>query len=316
MTGKAQQAYAAMKVEDAGTYQRLKEAILRRYDISEETYRQRFRDAERKDSESVSNLAVRITDIFLKWTKSCKSIEEIRDLMVMEQLLHTLPSEIKVWVTERKPKTSTEAAEMAENYLYLRARKQQKDGRQQQERKPWAIAKGPWEDGKRMDSSPKPAVSDGGTHRSTNGRWETLEGIHCYNCGKKGHISRNCSSNALCGMEWEEVGLKRRGTVEGTEVRDIMLDTGCTRTMVQGDLISKDKIHVLEGKSAVVRCAHGDTVLYSLAQICMEVDGCVINTVAAVSHTLPMAVLLGVDVPELSSLLLRRAPRRRFQRLL
>ena len=56
LTGKAQQAYAAMKVEDAGTYRLLKEAILRRYDISEETYRQRFRDAERKDSESVSEI--------------------------------------------------------------------------------------------------------------------------------------------------------------------------------------------------------------------------------------------------------------------
>ena len=45
LTGKAQQAYAAMKAEDAGNYQLVKEAILRRYDISEQTYRQRFRDA-------------------------------------------------------------------------------------------------------------------------------------------------------------------------------------------------------------------------------------------------------------------------------
>ncbi|KAL5481930.1 hypothetical protein EMCRGX_G022205 [Ephydatia muelleri] len=112
------------------------------------------------------------------------------------------------------------------------------------------------------------------------------------------------SQNALCCMEWEEVGLKRSGIVEGTKVRDIMLDTGCTRTMVQGDLVSKDKI--LEGKSAVVRCAHGDTVLYPLTQVCMEVDRCVINTVAAVSDTPLMAVLLGVDV---SSLLLPRAPK-------
>ena len=113
-----------MRVEDAGTYRLLKEAILRRYDISEETYRQRFRDAERKDSESVSELVVRIADLFQKWTKSCKSIDEIRDLMVMEQLLQTLLSEIKVWVTERKPKTSTEAAElMADNYLCARKRR-------------------------------------------------------------------------------------------------------------------------------------------------------------------------------------------------
>ena len=75
----------------------------------------------------------------------------------------------------------------------------------------------------------------------------------------------------------------------------------------RGDLVSKDKI--LEGKSAVVRCANGDTVLYPLVQVCIEVDGCVISTVAVVSDTLPMAVLLGVDVPELSLLLLRRAPK-------
>ena len=195
LTGKAQQAYAAMKVEDAGTYRLLKEAILRRYDISEETHRQRFRDAERKDSESVSELAVRITDLFLKWTKSCKSIDEIRDLMVMEQLLHTLPSEIKVWVTERKPKTSTEAAEMSDNYL--RARKQQKDGRRQQEGKPWAIAKGPKEGGKRVDSSPKPAVSDGGTHRSTNDQRGNPRGDPLLQLWKEGshfpELSQQCA---------------------------------------------------------------------------------------------------------------------------
>ena len=110
-----------------------------------------------------------------------------------------------------------------------------------------------------MEPSPKPTVSNGDSHRSTNGRRETPDGIQCYNCGKKDHISRNCPSNALCCMEWEEVGLKRSGIIEGTKVRDIMLDTGCTRTMVRGDLVSRDKI--LEGKSAVVQCAHGDTVL-------------------------------------------------------
>ena len=43
-------------------------------------------------------------------------------------------------------------------------------------------------------------------------------------------------------------------------------------------------------------------------QVFLEVDGCVINTVAAVSEMLPMAVLLGIDIPEMSFLLLCRAP--------
>ena len=77
LTGKAQQAYAAMRAEDAGTYQLLKVAILRRYDISDETYRQRFREtAVKKEDETVSELAVRLDDLLQKWTKDCKTVAE------------------------------------------------------------------------------------------------------------------------------------------------------------------------------------------------------------------------------------------------
>ena len=43
LVGKAQQAYAAMSTEDSANYMQLKQAILRRYNIMEESYRQRFR---------------------------------------------------------------------------------------------------------------------------------------------------------------------------------------------------------------------------------------------------------------------------------
>ena len=95
LTGKAQQAYAAMKAEDAGNYQLVKEAILRRYDISEQTYRQRFRDAVMKKDETVSELNVRLTDLFIKWTKGCKTVEQLRDLMILEQLVNTLQTEVR-----------------------------------------------------------------------------------------------------------------------------------------------------------------------------------------------------------------------------
>ena len=38
LTGQAQQEYAAMPSEEAGNYELVKAAILRRYNISEETY--------------------------------------------------------------------------------------------------------------------------------------------------------------------------------------------------------------------------------------------------------------------------------------
>ena len=59
--------------------------------------------------------------------------------------------------------------------------------------------------------------------------------------------------------------------MEGQEVQDILLDTGCTRTMVHADLVPPHKF--LEGDSVIIKCAHSDVVLYPLANVDMEVDG-------------------------------------------
>ena len=60
---------------------------------------------------------MRLQDLSRKWTKDKTSAEEIVDLMVTEQFLTTLPQELRVWVTDRKPKTSTEAGQMADEYV-------------------------------------------------------------------------------------------------------------------------------------------------------------------------------------------------------
>ena len=81
----------------------MKAAILRRFDINEETYRQRFRAAVKKEGESHRELAIRLQDAAEKWTKDCSSVQQIREIMVIEQLLDTLPEEICVWVGNPKP---------------------------------------------------------------------------------------------------------------------------------------------------------------------------------------------------------------------
>ena len=43
LSGKAQQVYASFSAEEAAQYDSVKEAVFHRYDIKEETYRQRFR---------------------------------------------------------------------------------------------------------------------------------------------------------------------------------------------------------------------------------------------------------------------------------
>ena len=74
LSGKAQQAYAAMERHKADDYEEVKKAILQRYNITEETYRQRFRSARRSEGETYQNLAFRLSDMAQKWTKECGTI--------------------------------------------------------------------------------------------------------------------------------------------------------------------------------------------------------------------------------------------------
>ena len=94
LVGKAQQAYAGMNPDEAKDYAKLKKAILRRYDVNEESYRQRFRSAARKQGETNRELAARLDDLADKWTQGCETKEELKDLVVLEQLVNTLPDEV------------------------------------------------------------------------------------------------------------------------------------------------------------------------------------------------------------------------------
>ena len=91
LTGRAQQAYAALNVDDAAQYKQVKAAILRRYDINEETYRQRFRTTRKKEGEAYVELAIRLQDLLKKWVAECETVEAVLEKVTTEQLLKKTP---------------------------------------------------------------------------------------------------------------------------------------------------------------------------------------------------------------------------------
>ena len=134
-------------------------------------------------------------------------------------------------------------------------------------------------------------------------------GTPCYHCKKQGHMSRECPEKSMAckeQMDRRRAGgrpMYKAGKVEGQEVTDILLDTGCSRTMVHRNLVAMEKVIV--GKVATITCAHGDTKLHPLALVEVELDGAHIQVEAALSEELPVSVLLGTDVPELTHLISR-----------
>ena len=97
-------------------------------------------------------------------------------------------------------------------------------------------------------------------------------------CGVKG-FTRHSAKRKMVNQPFQY-----KGVVDGQLVNDIVLDTSCSRALVRSDLLGEKKF---EGEAAIIQCAHGDVVIYSLARVELEVEGKALTVKAAVSDTLP-----------------------------
>ena len=149
-----------------------------------------------------------------------------------------------------------------------------------------------------------PVKDEQGADRAgaSTGRTRTDKGIKCFNCHRYGHMSMNCPDKANFYCE-DRLGrsVVRVGKVEGAVVSEVVLDTGCSRTMVRRDLVPEENL--LPGEAVTVLCAHGDAMPYPLAYVDMEVEGMQLRTKAAIAKELPVAALLGTDISQLGELL-------------
>ncbi|XP_053098416.1 uncharacterized protein LOC128321912 [Pangasianodon hypophthalmus] len=118
LTGPALEAYLAMDEDRAENYADLKEALLEKFNISPETYRQRFRAASTPAGESPTETYHRLRNLYRHWVRpELHTKEEIGETIVLEQLLRVLPHEIRVWVKEHEPNTGLDAGKLAQQYI-------------------------------------------------------------------------------------------------------------------------------------------------------------------------------------------------------
>lgn len=121
LTGKARSAFVAMSPALSLDYDRVKEVILKKYEISPETYRLRFRSLDTPADESPMELYVRLKDLFSKWVRlETSSKMGLMETLVLEQYMRVLYPEVRTWVKERNPVTAEEAASLVEAYSTAR----------------------------------------------------------------------------------------------------------------------------------------------------------------------------------------------------
>ena len=146
---------------------------------------------------------------------------------MLEQLVSTLPKNVRIWVKERKPKTSTEAGQLADDYTQARKQNSKVTSgdipRRPVHQQPWRYQRGGRQGHAPRDchgTGPGPSNSDvdarnAGGRRPTQPRRD-LSNVECFNCHNTGHYSANCPHNALfCRMPGGNID---QSVVQGPEV--------------------------------------------------------------------------------------------------
>lgn len=120
LTGKAKAIYSNMSLNDCRSYERIKEVLLERFMLSPEAYRKKFRTWERSPKESYTEWVAEITDHAKRWLEGKDAFENpnrLFDILILEQIFEIIPKDMKIWLLDREPKTPSEAAQLADQFI-------------------------------------------------------------------------------------------------------------------------------------------------------------------------------------------------------
>ncbi|XP_077186759.1 uncharacterized protein LOC143834071 [Paroedura picta] len=124
LSGVAEQAFNSLDARDQEDYGKLKAAILREGAQSQEKQRQQFRGFCYQKAGGPRGAYGRLREMCRGWLRvENHSKEQILELLILEQLLNVLPSEIQSQLRECSPESCSQAVALAEEFL-LRLEKQ------------------------------------------------------------------------------------------------------------------------------------------------------------------------------------------------
>ena len=120
LQGKALDVYSRLSSTDAVVYDTLKEALLKRYQLTEEGFRVKFRLSKQESGETANQFIVRLDNYLTRWMdlgKVDKTFEGLKDLILREQFLAVSGKNLVMFLKERKIKSVEEMTQLADQYI-------------------------------------------------------------------------------------------------------------------------------------------------------------------------------------------------------
>ncbi|XP_031756161.1 uncharacterized protein LOC116410219 [Xenopus tropicalis] len=307
LKGKALDAFVDLPPEFDGDYDAIKNALIKKYHLTPEVYRKKFRTVQRGPTDSYSDVVSSLRTTFKAWLRglSVTTFDCLEDLMIKDQFLHTCPVEVRQFIMDREPKTADQAAEIADTYAANRMSDNHKTTSQT------------WKGGKPTGHFPSHAskVPASPTPRPTAGTSPPVDTRQCFVCRKVGHVSINCPEkrkSALMGKQTSSspavlfVAGKEGNSVDnlqpvtvGNKITVGLRDTGAEVTLVRPEMVNSEDI--IPGKTMDVKGIGGTSPAVPLARVYLDWGaGSGIREVG-VSDAIPTNVLLGTDLGRLVS---------------
>ncbi|XP_053545420.1 uncharacterized protein LOC128636430 [Bombina bombina] len=318
LIGPALEAFAELPPEFDQDYDSIKAALQRRYNLTPEVYRKKFRSLQKGLSESYITAVGNLRTAFKQWVRGIKvaTMEELEDLIVKEQFIQLCQAGVQEWVLDRKPKTALEAGELADFYT---ANRSAENGRKSFSKGgstcKGAAARPPFTKPVVPLSSVSAPSGKGGAG-AASGQGDTRR---CFVCNKVGHISSTCPERINLGQSAggsnpsevpasvlfvtcpEENNHENLQPVTvGDKVTFGLRDTGAEVTMVHPKLVNSESI--IPGKTLAVKGIGGMKLAVPMARVYLDWGmGRGLRNVG-VSENIPNDVLLGTDLGRLLSL--------------
>ncbi|XP_071998340.1 uncharacterized protein [Engystomops pustulosus] len=284
LTSKAQQAYSQMRTDDAENYKKVKTAILRRYNIHTETFRQKFRTYSYQDKDGPREAYTQLSELCSKWIPpEGKTVQQVLQTIILEQFLEVLPTPMRIWVKEHQPDSGEQAVTLAENYLLARKGLVQKP------------------------SVVRPSfntITDKPKHETVKSKGQHKD-LTCFACGKAGHYAKDCTniaSKKVKGSAANCVGLVRdylQPVTVNSQTVTALIDTGSQQSLIRSDLVDSANTtgHLF------LTCVHGDKKMYPKTVIPIQIADVEVSLEMGIVPKLPYPVVLGQDLPGFCSMI-------------
>ena len=307
LTGSAREAYVLMDKDEAKSFDKVKEAIFARYNLNNHAYRKKFREQDKAEKDNFTEYGNQLCRNFDRWIQSenVTSFRQLRELMILEQLMRRLPTDVRIWVQDRSPKTVKEATTLADQYSITRGKERSHNSSPKSRRKFNFRHK----DQSKSDAS-KPSTESSETSRFEN-KSVKKRAVTCFNCQEVGHKANECKNKKvekivnLCNVtkfpalnhnynvnEREFSQHITTGYVNGKLVK-ILRDTGCNQTLIRSSIV--ENVEFIPDEKVKISCVLGDCAELPVCEVQMNTKFGTGTVKVGVADTLPVEVLLGND---------------------